>query len=75
MFFLLLFTGQISTGELRLVANDGSTGVSSGRLEVYANSQWGTVCDDSFFQTEADVACRQLGFTGASQYGNVNGFR
>ena len=42
----------------------------SGRLEIYLNSEWGTICDDGFGITEANVACRQLGFAGALNYGN-----
>ena len=38
---------------------------------MYASGRWGTVCDDGFGQTEADVACRQLGYTRASSFHNV----
>ena len=60
-------------GELRLVSNIGSTGGSSGRLEINHNLVWGTVCfyDNSFSSKSALVACRQLGYVTVSQYGSV----
>ena len=70
MCMYIMHIGQ-EVGDLRLLSNDGRVNASSGRLEVYYNRQWGTVCDDSFGQTEADSACRQLGFTSASTYNRV----
>ena len=36
---------------------------SEGRVEVCVKNHWGTVCDDDFESTEAQVTCDQLGYT------------
>ena len=39
----------------------GGPNPREGRLEVYYNRQWGTVCDDGFNQAAARVVCNSLG--------------
>ena len=52
-------------GAIRL---QGSSLTTEGRVEVCNNNAWGTVCDDLWGAADAQVACRQLGFSATGQY-------
>lgn len=54
---------------------------NEGRVEVYYEGQWGTVCDDDFSIHAAHVVCREVGYveakswTASSSYGPGEGKR
>lgn len=59
-------------GDLRLVRNSpavGGAGFVSGALQVFLDGAYGAVCTTNFEDTDADVACRQLGFVGGTSGG------
>jgi hypothetical protein len=44
-----------------------------GAIEILHDGRWGPICDDGFSMTEAEVACRHLGFAGAAGYSTITG--
>ena len=56
----ILCTGP--EGAIRLADGIGS---HEGRVEIFHDNMWGTVCDDGWDLQDATVVCRQLGYPSA----------
>jgi hypothetical protein len=60
----LRYCGVTPDDALRIA---GAPGATRGRVEIFHAGTWGTVCDDGWDLDDAEVACRQMGFRGASE--------
>ncbi|KAL2081884.1 hypothetical protein ACEWY4_021702 [Coilia grayii] len=57
-------TGTVEGTLVRLV---NGSGPHEGRVEVFHERRWGTVCDDVWDKKDGDVVCRMLGFRSAKE--------
>ena len=62
---LLLSVTTCQNGAVRLVNGFSEY---SGRVELCAGGQWGTVCDDNFISEQANNVCQKQGFRATGKW-------
>uniref|UniRef100_A0A673NLZ9 SRCR domain-containing protein n=1 Tax=Sinocyclocheilus rhinocerous TaxID=307959 RepID=A0A673NLZ9_9TELE len=75
----LIFLQTYGTFNLATLRLQGGSGTCSGRVEIFHDRQWGTVCDDDWNVLGGDVICKQMGcgsalsVNGGSAFGKGSG--
>ena len=61
--FFYFLDGGSATRAIRLLRNNSKL---SGQVEIYHSGSWEAICYDTWDIHDASVACRQLGYSGAT---------
>ena len=64
-----IWNSNLFSGMIRLQGGNYS---NEGRVEVYCNGKWGTICDDGFGSTDAQAICKQLGYNYYHRYDHLS---
>ena len=60
-----LAESECEDGDIRLAGGPNEMG---GRVEICDGGVWGSVCNQEFGEEEANVVCKELGFTECKQF-------
>ena len=63
---------DLANGSIRFVSSYFIDSVG-GRLEVFLNNEWGTVCNSGWDENDALVACKDLGFISVDRESGTQG--
>ena len=55
-----------------MIRLQGGNYSNEGRVEVYCNGQWGTICNNGFSSTDAESICKQLGYNSYYRFDHLN---
>ena len=55
------FFSDCTDGDLRIIPHSTNSNYI-GHIEVCSGNTWGSICSDFFNDSDAEVACRQLGY-------------
>ena len=70
----MLYTSIAScdNGALRLTGDGAAGYVASGTVEICINNQWGNICASDWTTMDAQVVCKQLGYSSNGKLFQLN---